>query len=124
MATPKELYLQGLKLFGQGRLPEAIETYRKALEQAPADAELLHALATALSKSGNQDEAIAVVNQVIALTPNDPFAFTSLSIFLQRKGLVPEAEKAGAQARMLAWKEELKKNPNAPPPEGGFKVFQ
>ena len=58
------------------------------------------------------------------MTPDDPFVYTSLSIFLQRQGKIPEAEAAAAKARMLSWKEELKKNPNAPPPEGGFKVIQ
>ena len=58
--------------------------------------------------------------------PDDAFAYTSLSIFLQRKGLVPEAEKAAAKARMISWKEELKKNPNAPPPgpPGSMNVVQ
>jgi Flp pilus assembly protein TadD len=124
MPTALELYLQGLKLYGQQKLPEAIAAYEQSLALKGDDAEVLHALATALSKGGNHDGGIAVLDKVIALTPNDPFVYTSLSIFLQRKGLVPEAEKAGATARMLAWKEELKKNPNAPPPEGGFKVMQ
>jgi hypothetical protein len=47
-----------------------------------------------------------------------------LSIFLQRMGKIPEAEAAAAKARMINWKEELKKNPNAPMPDGGFKVIQ
>ena len=38
-------------------------------------------------------------------------------MFYQRKGLIPEAEKEQAKARMLNWKQELKTNPNAPPPE-------
>jgi hypothetical protein len=48
---------------------------------------------------------------VIALDPDDPFAYTSQSIFLQRKGQIPEAEKAQAKARMASWKQELKKEP-------------
>ncbi len=124
MPTALEFYLQGLKLYGQQKLPEAIAAYEQSLALKSDDPEVLHALATALSKGGNHDAGIAMLDKVIALTPNDPFVYTSLSIFLQRKGLVPEAEKAGAQARMLAWKEELKKNPNAPAPEGGFKVMQ
>ncbi len=118
MADAKTHYLAGLKLFGQNKFEESILEYRAALEQKPDWADVLHAMATAQSKLGRQDEAIATVQRVIELTPSDAFAFTSLSIFLQRKGLIPEAEKAGAQARMLSWKEELKKNPNAPPPSG------
>jgi tetratricopeptide (TPR) repeat protein len=118
MPDAKSHYLAGLKLFGQQKFEEAIVEYRLALEQKPDWADVWHALATAESKLGRQDEAIETVKRVIELTPTDAFAFTSLSIFLQRKGMIPEAEKAAAQARMLAWKEELKKNPNAPPPSG------
>lgn len=124
MATAQQLYLEGLKLYGQQKFAEAIASYEQSLALQGDDPEVLHALATALSKSGQHDAAIAMLDKVIALTPNDPFVYTSLSVFLQRKGLIPEAETAGAKARMLAWKEELKKNPNAPPPEGGFKVMQ
>jgi Flp pilus assembly protein TadD len=124
MATAQKLYLDGLKLYGQQKFAEAIAAYEQSLALKADDPEVLHALATALSKSGSHDAAIAMLDKVIALTPNDPFVYTSLSVFLQRKGLIPEAETAGAKARMLAWKEELKKNPNAPPPEGGFKVMQ
>ncbi|MCE9594131.1 MAG: tetratricopeptide repeat protein [Planctomycetes bacterium] len=119
MTDAKTHYLAGLKLFGQSKFEESIVEYRAALELKPDWADVIHALATSQSKLGRQDEAIESVNRVIAMTPNDAFAFTSLSIFLQRKGLIPEAEKAAAQARMLSWKEELKKNPNAPPPSGG-----
>jgi len=126
MAEAKTHYLAGLKLFGQQKFAESIAEYRLALEQQPDWAEVIHALATAQSKLGDQDAAIATLQRVIELTPDDPFAFTSLSIFLQRAGKIPEAEGAAAKARMLAWKEELKKNPNAPPPQapGQMNVVQ
>jgi Flp pilus assembly protein TadD len=124
MSDPKSHYLNGLKLFGKGELEAAIAEYRQALEGRPDWAEVIHALATAQSKLGRQDEAIATLQRVIELTPDDPFAFTSLSIFLQRAGKIPEAESAAAKARMLAWKEELKRNPHAPPPAGPMNVVQ
>lgn len=126
MSDRKTHYLAGLALFGKNQHAEAITEFRKALELSPDWAEGLHALATAQSKLGLHDEAIATIQRVIELEPGDPFAHTSLSIFLQRKGLIPEAEKAQAQARMASWKQELKKNPNAPPPDnmGEIKVVQ
>jgi len=126
MADAKTHYLNGLKLFGQNKFEESIAEYRLALEQKADWADVLHALATSQSKLGQHAEAIATLERVIELTPNDAFAFTSLSIFLQRQGKVPEAEAASAKARMLSWKEELKKNPNAPPPStpGGMSVVQ
>ncbi len=126
MDERKTHYLAGLKRFGENQHEAAIVEYRRALELSPDWPEVLHALATACSKLGRHDEAIEVIQRVIALEPEDAFAYTSLSIFLQRKGLIPEAEKAAAKARMLSWKEELKRNPNAPPPSepGGMSVVQ
>lgn len=126
MTDRKTHYLAGLKLYGAGRFAEAAEEYDKALELSPDWSDALHALATAYSKLGRHDEAIALIEKVIVLEPEDAFAFTSLSIFLQRKGLIPEAETAAAKARMISWKEELKRNPNAPPPSqpGGMNVVQ
>jgi len=126
MTDRKTHYLAGLKLFGQDRHAEAIEEYKQALELSPDWTEAMHALATAYSKLGRQDEAIEVVQRIIELEPEDAFAYTSLSIFLQRKGLIPEAEQAAAKARMISWKQELKNNPDAPPPAppGGMNVVQ
>ena len=121
-----QYHMAGLKLFGQGKFEDALLEYAKALEQAPDSPEVLNAVAISQSKLGRHDEAIATIQRVIAITPEDPFAYTSLSIFLQRQGKIPEAESAGAKARMLNWKQELKKNPNAPPPDndGKMRVIQ
>ena len=124
MSDAKTHYLAGLKHFGQNRFEEAIAEHQRALELKPDWADALNAVATAQSKAGRHDEAVTTIQRAIEIAPNDPFTFTSLSIFLQRLGKIPEAEAAASKARMLNWKEELKKNPNAPPPEGGFKVVQ
>jgi len=118
-------YKAGLTLFGKNDFAGAIACFRRALAERPNWTDALHALATAQSKAGDQDEALATIARVIASDPDDPFAYTSQSIFYQRKGLIPEAEKAQAQARMASWKQDLKKNPNAPPPDTGpMKVVQ
>lgn len=124
MSNAQTHYMKGLQLFGKNQFEEAIAEYTIALTEKPDWADVLNALATAQSKLGRHEEAVATVERAIAITPNDSFLFTSLSIFLQRMGKIPEAETAAAKARMISWKEELKKNPNAPPPEGGFKVMQ
>ena len=126
MSNHIEHYKRGLGLFGQQKNEEAAEAFREALEAKPDWLDAMHALATAQSKLGRQDEALATIARVIELDPDDPFAYTSQSIFLQRKGLIPEAEAASAKARMASWKQELKKNPNAPPPgpAGGMTVVQ
>lgn len=126
MTTPIEHYKQGLTFYGQHKNEEAAVEFGKALEGKPDWLDALHALATAHSKLGRHDEALATIARVIELDPDDPFAYTSQSIFLQRKGLIPEAEAASAKARMAAWKKELKTNPSAPPPAGtgGMSVVQ
>jgi tetratricopeptide (TPR) repeat protein len=126
MADAKTHYLAGLKFFGQNKFEESLAEYAQALALKPDWTDVLNAIATAESKLGRHAEAVATIERAIALDPNDAFAFTSLSIFLQRMGKIPEAETAAAKARMISWKEELKKNPNAPPPMGAgeMKVVQ
>ena len=125
MSPAIDHYKAGLACFGKNQFAEAIAEFEKALAERPNWIDALHALATAQSKSGDQDAALATITKVIAAEPDDPFAYTSQSIFYQRKGLIPEAEKAQAQARMASWKQDLKKNPNAPPPDTGpMKVVQ
>jgi tetratricopeptide (TPR) repeat protein len=119
-------YLEGLKAFGRDAHEEAIAKYEEALVISPEWTDALHGKAMALMQLGRYDEAIAVGQRIVELDPNDSFAHTSLSMFYQRKGMIEEAEKEGAKARMLSWKEELKKNPNARPPgpAGSMPVIQ
>src|SRR5262249_25865906 len=126
MPTPIELYKQGLALYGQGKNEEAVAVFHQALELRHDWLDAMHALPTAQSNVGRHHDTLATIGRVIELDPDDPFAYTSQSIFLQRKGLIPEAEAASAKARMAAWKKELKTNPNAPPPgpAGGMSVVQ
>ena len=118
MSERIEHYKQGLKLFGEGKHKEAIEAYRLSLADDPDWTEALHGLAMAQMQAGLLDEAVATGLRIVELDPDDAFAHTSLSMFYQRKGMIDEAEREGAKARMVAWKNELKTNPNAPPPMG------
>lgn len=126
MADRVDHYKRGLKLFGEGKHAEAVAAYQEALELSPDWLDALHALAMAYMQAGRLDDAIATGKRIVELDPGDAFAYTSLSIFYQRKGLIPEAEAEAAKARMASWKHELKKNPNAPPPgpAGGMNVVQ
>ena len=121
-----EHYKRGLALFGEGRHDDAIAEYERALELSPEWTDAMHGLAIAHMNAGRLDEAIRVGKRIVELDPEDPFAHTSLSMFYQRKGMIDEAEAEGARARMVAWKRELKQNPDAPPPDvpGGIDVTQ
>lgn len=126
--TPERMkhYKEGLALFGQGKHAEAIEAYGRALELDPEWTDALLGLATAQMHGGRLDEAIATTERIARIDPEDAFAYTTQSMCYQRKGLIDEAEKAQARARLISWKQELKKNPNAPPPgpAGSMDVVQ
>jgi len=119
MTTAAEHYKAGMGLYGQGRLPEAIEEYRAALAERPDWADCMQALGMAQLNAGKHAEALQTLLRVTELSPDDPLAFTSLSMAYQRNERIEDAEKAQAKARMLSWKQELKTNPNAPPPDTG-----
>ena len=121
-ATPEsavEAYKRGLGLFGKGELDEAIAAYDEALTEVPDWTDPLQAKGMALMNAGKLEEALAVLRRVTELAPSDPFAFTSLSMAFVRLERIEEAEDAQAKARMLAWQEEVKTNPNAPMPDTG-----
>ena len=126
MSSVKELYLQGLSLYGQGKHADAIAAFESAFAADPKRAECLQALAMAQMHAGRLQDALASVLRLTEMTPGDPQAFTSLSMIYQRLDRIDDAEKAQATARMLSWKEELKTNPKAPPPAGaeGMSVVQ
>jgi len=120
-----EHYKAGLGLYGQQKFAEASAEYEKALELRPDWADCLQALGMSQMNGGQLDQALETLERVTELAPEDPLAFTSLSMCLQRKDRIDDAEKAQAKARMLSWKQELKENPSAPRPDNdGMHVTQ
>jgi tetratricopeptide (TPR) repeat protein len=138
--TANERYMKGMTLFGEGDHPAAEEAYRQALKVQPKWTEAMHGLAMTLMHQGRLEDAITVGKEITEIDGEDPFAHTSLSIFYQRQSaiaeekgdkqaaldLIAEAEKSGAQARLLSWKQELRTNPDAPKPDlpEGMDVIQ
>lgn len=116
MAAPVEHYKRGLKLYGQRDFDQAIEAYREALVERPDWGDCIQALGMAQMHAGRLEDALGNLERVTQLAPEDPLAFTSLSMCLQRMNRIEDAEKAQSQARLLSWKQELKTNPSAPPP--------
>jgi tetratricopeptide (TPR) repeat protein len=111
-ARPKaeDHYYAALDLMGDGNQEKAIEEYRKSLAADPTFTEAMHGLARALQDLQRYDEAIAVAQQIAELDPDDVLAHTSLSVLYQMKGMIREAEVEGAKARVLGWKQQLKKS--------------
>ena len=105
----EQRYYDALDLVLEGRHAEAVEQYRRALEADPKFTDALHGLSRALQDLNRIDEAIEVAKRISEIDPDDVLAHTSLSILYQKKGMVPEAEAEGNKARVLGWKQELKK---------------
>ncbi len=105
--SKEDHYNEGMELFTQDRLDEAVAAYQRALREDPNYVDALHALAMTYAHQEKLDEAIQVGKKLIEIAPDDELAYTSLSIFYQQKGLIAEAEQIGAQARTLGWKRQL-----------------
>ena len=107
MPTAEELYDLAVDQVAEGRLDEAIATYREALALDPTFTDALLGLAMAYADAKMFDDAIEQGKKLVELTPDDTLAHTSLSMFYQRKGMIAEAEAEGAKARVLDWKRQL-----------------
>jgi tetratricopeptide (TPR) repeat protein len=106
--SAEDHYYAGIDFFGEGKLPEAIAEYTRALELDPKFSDALHGLAQAYHAQQDFDRSIETARRILALDPDDILAWTTISRAYQRKGMVPEAEEAGNKARILGWKQQLK----------------
>ena len=103
-------YYAALDLFADGHHERALEEYKKSIDADPSFTEALHGMARTLQDLDRLDEAIEVSKRIAEADPDDVLAHTSLSVLYQKKGMVPEAEAEANKARVLGWKQQLKKN--------------
>ncbi len=108
--TAEVHYFVALDLVTDGEHERALTEYERSLVADPTFTEAMHGLARALQDLGRLDEAIEVARRIAEIDPDDVLAYTSLSVLYQKKGMIPEAEAEGAKARVLGWKEQLKKS--------------
>jgi tetratricopeptide (TPR) repeat protein len=105
--TKEELYDRAVDLIAEDQVEEAIAAYRAAIEIDDTFADAWQGLSLALNDLGRHTEAIEAAKRLTELTPDDVLAHTTLSRMYQAANMVPEAEAAGAKARMLDWKRQL-----------------
>lgn len=103
-------YYAALDLLAEGAAEQALAEYEQSLAADPTFTEAMHGMARALQDLNRIDEAIAVATRITQLDPDDVLAHTSLSVLYQKKGMIPEAEEEGNKARILGWKQQLKKS--------------
>jgi len=106
----EDRYYAALDLMGDGHLEQAVTAYQESIAADPTFTEAMHGLARALQDLQRYDEAIAVSQRIAELDPDDVLAHTSLSVLYQKKGMIPEAEAEANKARILGWKQQLKKS--------------
>ena len=106
--TKEDYFESAVNAFGDGNLDESIDSYKKALAIDPAYQDALHGLGMALFNAGRLDDAVAAAERLIAIDGDDILAHTSLSMFYQAQGRIEEAEKEGAAAKVLGWKQDLR----------------
>jgi Flp pilus assembly protein TadD len=114
-ATAEELSLRGLNQLANGDAPSAVNSFRAALIEDSGYFEAHHGLIRALRDAGRLEQSIGAALALTALTPDDPLAYTALSISLQQAGHIPEAEAAAARARIIEWKSQLRSAPESQP---------
>jgi tetratricopeptide (TPR) repeat protein len=105
----EDRYYSALDLMAEGHLEKAVDAYREALAADPSFTEPMHGLVRALQDLQRYDEAIEAAQKIAEVDPDDVLAHTSLSVLYMKKGMIPEAEAEGAKARVLGWKQQLKK---------------
>lgn len=108
--TAEDHYFAALDLYSEGKVEESVSEYEQAVSVDPTLTDALHGLSRAFQDLGRMDDAITVSQRIAEQDPEDILAHTSLSILYQKKGMVPEAEAAANQARILGWKQQLRES--------------
>lgn len=111
-------FFSALEFFAEGRQEEAIREYQAAIDADPTFTDALHGLARIYQDLDRYDEAIAVAQKLASLDPDDVLPHTSLSILYQKKGMIAEAEEEANRARVLGWKQQLKRSEQKKEPGG------
>ena len=97
--------------FTMGDHPAALKKLAQAVEQAPETFAAWHALAEINFQLHHFDDALLAAERALVLDPDDLFINTTLSRIWMEKGDKATAEKFGAKAKILSWKDQLK-NPD------------
>ena len=100
-----ELFEEATGDIALGEIDAAVAKYRECVRLDPEYFDAWHALGMALMKASRFAGLMAV-----EINPNYQLAWSCLSIFYVKNGQVPEAEAAGAKARILSWGGKIRKD--------------
>ena len=95
------LYKSGMGKFVQQDFEGALSDFGLALELDPQYADVIQSIAHVYEKLDDMDKALEYAKRAVEANPDDFMAHTSLSMFYQRTGDIPAAEKELAIAAEL-----------------------
>ncbi|HEX2099430.1 MAG TPA: tetratricopeptide repeat protein, partial [Candidatus Synoicihabitans sp.] len=99
-----------------GEVEGALAKLDRATAARPESFEAWHARAEICFSARRFDDALAAAERAHALRPDDLFINTTLSRVWMEKGDKAAAERYGARAKILGWKDQLQSP--APTPDG------
>lgn len=119
MVTAQEQFDEAIAAFSRGDFATAAQRLEALLAREPDHFEARLALGLAYYRLGDAARAIAEGHKAERLQPGEPRVHTNLSLFYLKAGDKARAEHHGAQARMAAWRVQIKQaTPGAPGGEG------
>ncbi len=104
----KRLLETGLRAFSEGHDEAAIASLREAIQLDAENIEAYEALGVILGRHDQVDEAIVMMEKILALEPEHVLAHTNLSVFWLKKGNKDKAEEEKAKATVAAMRKKAK----------------
>jgi len=106
--NPQSLVDEATFEFTMGDHDTAIEKLHRAVKMDPACVAAWHAMAEIEFDRNNLDKALEAGMIALSLKEADVHLHTTLSRIWMERGDKEQAEKHGARARILGWKDKLK----------------
>ncbi|MGC9451520.1 MAG: tetratricopeptide repeat protein [Oceanipulchritudo sp.] len=108
--TPQQLVDDATFEFTMGNHEGALEKLEQAVQADPACFAAWHAMAEIHFDRSDFEKALEAGQIAVGLKEEDVHIHTSLSRIWMELGNKEEAERHGARARVLGWKEQLKES--------------
>lgn len=109
--NPQQLVDDATFEFTMGDPAAALAKLEQAIQTDPACVAAWHAMAEIHFDQGAYEKALEAGTMAVGLKEPDVHIHTTLSRIWMELGNKEEAEKHGARARVLGWKEQLKEEP-------------
>ena len=106
-----DLYHQAVEVFSESNNSNDItveKLLRKAILKNPNMADAYEALGVVLSRQERYDEAIELMKQLKQINPEEVMAYSNLSLYYMKKGMIQEAEDEKAAATAAGFKKAAK----------------